>query len=374
MHLKIGLVTSTINDASIISLSNYRDILLQISTLYIITGYNARILFNKNDEKQHSYVRFIDYPFESDLILKTARYLIGQLIYTFYLFKFSKKAENWIFFTGGERMIIPVLSARLLKRKVFLFIPGSAMRDAKFSKDPFLVPIKIISMIVHYLADHIILYSPNLIGEWNLEKHRQKIIIAHEHHININLFNITIPLLSRPFHIGYIGRLSEEKGVQNFVQALPAIFCDQKNLHVFIGGDGQLKESITASLHAENLINQVELKGWISHADLPRYMNQLRLIVLPSYTEGLPNIILEAMACGTPVLTTPVGAIPDIIIDGNNGFIMKDNSPKCIVENVKRALNYPDTDQIVKNGRQFIKNNYTIEQVITRWKEVFEEI
>lgn len=110
----------------------------------------------------------------------------------------------------------------------------------------------------------------------------------------------------------------------------------------------------------------------ISHDDLPRYLNQLRLLVLPSYTEGLPNIMLEAMACGTSVLATPVGAIPDVIIDGKTGFIMENNSPECIAENVIRALNSPALDKIAEEGRRFVEENFTFEQVIERWKEVLE--
>lgn len=96
---------------------------------------------------------------------------------------------------------------------------------------------------------------------------------------------------------------------------------------MLIGGDGELKESIAASLQEQGVTARVELPGWISHDDLPRYLNQLRLLVLPSYTEGLPNIMLEAMACGTPVLATPVGAIPDVIIDGRTGFVMDNMTP-----------------------------------------------
>jgi len=80
------------------------------------------------------------------------------------------------------------------------------------------------------------------------------------------------------------------------------------------------------------------------------------------------------MACGTPVLATPVGVIPDVIIDGKTGFIMENNSPECIAENVKRALSSPDLEQIAGAGRRFVEENFTFEHAVERWKEVLEEI
>ena len=84
--------------------------------------------------------------------------------------------------------------------------------------------------------------------------------------------------------------------------------------------------------------------------------------------------MLEAMACGTPVLATPVGAIPDVIIDGKTGFIMENNSPECIAANVVRALSSPDLERIAENGRRFVEGNYTFERVIARWKEVLDQV
>jgi len=127
-------------------------------------------------------------------------------------------------------------------------------------------------------------------------------------------------------------------------------------------------------LQEEGIAARVDLPGWIPHDDLPAYLNQLRLLVLPSYTEGLPNIMLEAMACGTPVLATPVGAVPDVIVDGKTGFIMENNSPECIAENVVRALAHPDIEQIAEAGRRFVEENFTFERAVERWKEVLEEI
>jgi len=93
-------------------------------------------------------------------------------------------------------------------------------------------------------------------------------------------------------------------------------------------------------------------------------------LVLPSYTEGLPNIMLEAMACGTPVLATPVGAIPDVIRDGKTGFIMEDNSPKCIAENVVRALEHPDLEEIAEAGRRFVEEEFTFERAVEKWRGI----
>jgi glycosyltransferase involved in cell wall biosynthesis len=80
------------------------------------------------------------------------------------------------------------------------------------------------------------------------------------------------------------------------------------------------------------------------------------------------------MACGTPVLATPVGAVPDVIIDGKTGFIMKNNSPECIAENVARVLEHPDLERIAERGKRFVGENFTFERAVERWKEVFEEI
>jgi glycosyltransferase involved in cell wall biosynthesis len=204
-------------------------------------------------------------------------------------------------------------------------------------------------------------YSPNLINEWDFGNHRNKIVIAHEYFFE-ETFIITLPFSDRPSCIGYIGRLSAEKGVQNLVRALPHILGNRKDLRVLIGGDGDLMESIQKSLVGEELTDQVDLVGWISHDDLPWYLNQLQLLILPSYTEGLPTIMLQALACGTPVLATAVGAIPDIIREGKTGFIMRDNSPECIAENVIRVMSSPDRVTVALQGRRFVEDHFTFEK------------
>ena len=83
--------------------------------------------------------------------------------------------------------------------------------------------------------------------------------------------------------------------------------------------------------------------------------------------------MLEAMACGTPVLATPVGAIPDVIIDGKTGFIMESNSPECIAANVVRALSSPDLERIAEDGRRFVEENFSFEKTVENWKRILQD-
>ena len=83
---------------------------------------------------------------------------------------------------------------------------------------------------------------------------------------------------------------------------------------------------------------------------------------------------IGAMACGTPVLATSVGGIPDVIKDGETGFILENNSPECIAENVMRALKYPNLEEIVKNARKLIEKEYTYEAAVERYKNIVKNL
>lgn len=365
---RIGVITMPIFKAGVTPLSNLITIICSLSkNIFLMTGDEGYVFFQKDRRLKTFNIPYVTSTF---FIKRILNYLSFQLKLSLLIFKTRKQIDVLIFFMGGETLLLPILTAHLLRKKVLLMFASSSIKIIASKNDPLVYILKISRFISCTFADVLIVYSDCIISDYSLERWTRKIVIARDHFIDFGRFKIKEEYLSRECIVGYIGRLSAEKDVQHFIEALPAILKDRKELRILIGGEGQLKKSIEMVLKAEKLIDNVDLPGWVSNDDFPNYLKRLRLLVLPSYTEGLPYTMLEAMACGTPVLATPVGAIPDVIIDGNTGFIMKDNSPECIAENVIRALSSPDLEKISDNGRRFVEENFTFEKTVEIWKRI----
>lgn len=369
----IGIVTFPISEAGVIPLSNLIRIFYSIiDEIYLITG-DAGYIAYENDRKVHAYqvehsvgVRHV--------FTRVINYAKTQVRISAKLLVLRARVDIWVFFMGAEGLILPILTAKLIRKKVVITSAGSGTKSAKAANDTLASSLGLLQTFTYHLSDRIILYSNGLIEEQGLQKYRFKISIAHKHFLDFNLFKMHTQLIERDNFVGYIGRLSEEKGVLNFIKAIPDILKKRNEVKFFIGGGGQLKGEIERYLNEYNLNEKVKMDGWIEHDDLPQYLNELKLIVLPSYTEGLPNIMLEAMACGTPVLATPVGAIPDFIKDGVTGFIMEDNSPACISSNILRALSHPSLEQISNNGRNLVEKEFTFEKAVERYRQIMSKL
>ncbi len=386
---EVGVITFPVSDAGLVPLRNLVDIVCTITNkVYLITG-NAGYRFFKNQTRVYSNEEYdlykddnivecygVNHKSGNKSISRVTKYLVTQLKIAYWLLKLNRKVDIWLFFIGADGLIIPMLLAKLYRKNVVFIRAGSSLESLSDTRDEgFRKPVSWITKINLYLSDRIVVYSSIFIKHWNLEKYNEKVIVCREHFININDFKITKDINERQKMVGYIGRLSGEKGVFNFVEAIPLIIKSNIKFNFIIGGDGTLRPKIETYLSEKNLNKTVKQIGWIPHDKLPRYLNELKLLVLPSYTEGLPNIMLEAMACGTPVLATSVGAIPDVIKDGETGFLLEDNSPECIAETVLKVLDMPDDklEKVSDNARALVEEKFTFEAAVERWSEIFDD-
>jgi glycosyltransferase involved in cell wall biosynthesis len=275
----------------------------------------------------------------------------------------------YVIFFGGI-LIVPFLVCKATRKPVIFSLASSARKI--YEKNPSLITkFSILIETANYrLADRLVIYSPKLIKEWGLDKYKDKISIAHEHFIDLDKFNIKNKTAERDSLIGYIGRFSEEKGTHNFVQAIGMLARLKPNYKFLVGGDGELRTEIEKYLDTENLKAKTQLTGWIPHDKLAEYLNEIKLLVLPSSTEGLPNMMLEAMACGTLILSTPVGAIPDLIKDGVTGFILENRTSQCIASNAIRVLSYPDLEEVSQKAHDLIEREFTFESALKEYKDI----
>jgi len=307
------------------------------------------------------------------------QYVLTQLKISAELFKLARKVNLVIFSTGLGLLMPTVLIAKLLRKKILLAVTGSgpevvkqAYKDRLWGKGGFIFPrvIAIMEAVAHNLANKIVVEASSVVLRPGMNKHRDKIVAESSCFADTNLFQPRKKLSDRGNLVGYIGRLSREKGVMNFIEAIPLILKERNNIEFLIGGDGSLFSEIEQGLKNFKPGEKVRLTGWIPHDELPDYLNEMKLAILPSYTEGLPNLVLEIMACGTPLLATPVGGIPDVIKDGETGLILEDNSPECIAKGVIKALNYPHLDTIATNARNLIEKRYTHQVVMEGWRRI----
>jgi len=122
--------------------------------------------------------------------------------------------------------------------------------------------------------------------------------------------------LQKEYDLIFVGRLVENKGIGLFLEAVKKV--DAKAVIV---GDGPLAQDIKLKIEKWKL--KINFHGWAKDSmEVSRLINQSRILAMPSYNEGGPRVVLEAMACGVPVLATPVGIVPDIIKDKQSGVIV----------------------------------------------------
>jgi glycosyltransferase involved in cell wall biosynthesis len=134
----------------------------------------------------------------------------------------------------------------------------------------------------------------------------------------------------------YLGRLDRNKGIYDLLRVIASLRSAIPDVQLVCAGDGELEEvrRCAAELGIEDSVN---LTGWIGTEDKARWLKRADVFVLPSYAEGLPMSVLEAMAAGMPVLASAVGGIPDVITDGVNGFLSAPGD-RAMVERLLRRL------------------------------------
>jgi colanic acid/amylovoran biosynthesis glycosyltransferase len=138
-----------------------------------------------------------------------------------------------------------------------------------------------------------------------------------------------------------VGRLCEQKGQLLLVEVMNVLAREGKTFELVLVGDGELREEIEKLLHAYGLADRVRITGWISSADVRDEILASRALVLPSFAEGLPVALMEAMALGRPVISTYIAGIPELVRSGEHGWLVPAGDVEALVEAVETCFDSP---------------------------------
>jgi glycosyltransferase involved in cell wall biosynthesis len=147
----------------------------------------------------------------------------------------------------------------------------------------------------------------------------------------------------------FVGNLSMEKGVMDLLSAFSSISNIFPNADLYLVGNESADFVVYSVIHRLGLQGRVHNVGSKPHSELPKWYNACEFLVLPSHSEGMPNVVFEAMACAKPVIATPVGGIAEVLDDKQNGFIVPVGLPTELSDRIFLLLN--DSQQTESMGR-----------------------
>ncbi len=171
--------------------------------------------------------------------------------------------------------------------------------------------------------------------------------------------------------IGTIGRLHRAKGLPDLLSAMVRVQEYDPEARLLLVGGGELREELETQAETLGLSNAVIFAG--IRNNIPEILGALDLFVLPSLWEGLPLVLLEAMAAGLPVVATAVGGTPEVVVDGVTGLLVPPHDPQSLAQAIIRLLGDPDLRRRMgQAGRERVERHFTVERMVRETESLYE--
>jgi glycosyltransferase involved in cell wall biosynthesis len=293
----------------------------------------------------------------------------------------ARREERIVLFYGATSYFLPIVVAKLAGKTVVLEPRGDVPLTLRLQWQQRLPTVlarglagsvRALEWAGYTLADGVVTYTPSMAEELGVDAFDHKLHTNGARYVDIDRFSPRGPFEDRELVVGFLGRIDEEKGIRTLADVAEDL-PDEVTFR-FVG-DGQLSEWLRERLQGDIEAGDVELTGWVDHDDVPTELRQLRLLIMPSQpTEGLPTVILEALACGTPVYATPVSGVPDVVREGETGFLMTDSDAETILEDIEAIMDRDDLTDISANGRALIEDKYSFEAAVERYREILSAL
>lgn len=174
--------------------------------------------------------------------------------------------------------------------------------------------------------------------------------------------------------ISFLGLIGERKGVFDLLKAIRKLIDNKHNITLNIGGNGDIKR-LKKKIAAQKLHSVVRYLGWISQEEKDSLLRETDIYVLPSYGEGMPMSILEAMSYAIPVVSTKVGGIPELITDGETGFLIEPGDLDALYERLKCLIEDKELRKKLGNeARQFVASKHNLKLTAQQIEQIYDSL
>ena len=178
-------------------------------------------------------------------------------------------------------------------------------------------------------------------------------------------------------HLLFVGRLAGVKGVPVLLEALKSLAPTHPDLKLTLIGDGPERSALETRATQMGLSDVTHFVGYKSQTEVAEMLGQTDVFVLPSFAEGVPVVLMEAMAAAVPVITTPVAGIPELIDDGVHGILTHPGDSRSLAQAIETVLADTDLAKVMgKEGRAKVNASFNIEteaawlaQLLSAYKE-----
>ena len=368
-HPDVCLITNPIG-ATGNAVHELLDVLTEITDITLVT---ANLPENSPMWGKYEVVE-IDHKREVDSIVPAAFYFVLNQIRM--CNEIQKRDENVVWFFGATAYLLPILFARSIGKTVILQprgdIPLTLQIHWKKHVSDFLAHflagiVEAFENTGYKLADAIVTYTPSMATELGLDRYEVKLHTNGARYVDLDSFTPHGAYKERENVVGFLGRLDEEKRIHELANVAKQLPDD---ITFVFAGDGPLYDWLADELSAEIESGSVEMLGWVDREDVPDVLNRFRLLVLPSETEGLPTVILEAFGCGTPVYATPVSGVPDVVVENKTGFLIDDVDSEVMANEITAILERDDLAEMSTNVRQTAEDEYGFDAAVKRYEQI----
>ncbi len=172
---------------------------------------------------------------------------------------------------------------------------------------------------------------------------------------------------------GTVARLVHQKGHTHLLKAIPAVLAQHPGARWHFAGDGDLRPALQAQAGALGIAAAVEFLG--RRDDVQRLLEAFDVFILPSLWEGFPNVVLEAMAAGKPVIATAVEGTVELVVEGETGLLVAKEEPEALA----RAMNRLAADaelraRMGRAGRQRVESHFTVQHQVAEFEALFDRL